>query len=220
MVKNAKIRVTKDGPYFVTGGIPLSRMIIETDSQGDPCTWKEVERYPHRENYTLCRCGKSLNKPYCDDSHKLQEFNGTETAGNEPYLKNVKEYIGPEIKLTDKKELCVGAAFCVRDAGTWNLTVHSDRLGFRKIAIEEAGNCPSGRLVIWDKQGNMIEPDYDPSIVITEYEDGSPGPLWIRGKVDIESEAGITYEKRNRITLCTCGKSMNKPLCDGSHFDK
>jgi CDGSH-type Zn-finger protein len=220
MVKNAKIKVTKDGPYFVTGGIPLSRMIIEIDSYGDPCSWREVERYPHRESYTLCRCGKSLNKPYCDGSHKLQGFNGTETVCNEPYLENVKEYLGPELKLTDKKELCVGAAFCVRDAGTWNLTVHSDRPGFKEIAIEEAGNCPSGRLVVWDKQGNMIEPDYDPSIVITEYQDGSPGPLWIRGNVDIESAAGIIYEKRNRVTLCNCGKSMNKPLCDSSHFDK
>jgi CDGSH-type Zn-finger protein len=220
MVKNAKIKVTNNGPYFVTGGIPLSRMIIETDSYGDPCKWREVERYPQRESYVLCRCGNSLNKPYCDGSHKLQRFLGIETAGNEPYLEKVKEYFGPELNLTDKKKLCVGAAFCIRDAGIWNLTVHSDRPCFKEIAIEEAGNCPSGRLVVWDKQGNMIEPDYDPSIVVTEYEDGSPGPLWVRGNVDIESVDGIVCEKRNRVTLCSCGKSMNKPLCDGSHFDK
>ncbi|MEJ2281011.1 MAG: CDGSH iron-sulfur domain-containing protein [Candidatus Bathyarchaeota archaeon] len=220
MVKNAKIKITKDGPYLVTGGIPLSRMIIETDSYGDSCTWKEVEQYPQKESYMLCRCGKSLNKPYCDGTHRLQCFNGTETANNEPYLEKVKEYIGPKLKLTDKKELCVGAGFCVRDAGTWNLTVHSDRPGFKEIAIEEATNCPSGRLVIWDKHNKMIEPDYDPSIVITEYQDGSPGPLWIRGKIDIESADGIKYEKRNRVTLCNCGKSENKPFCDGSHFEK
>ena len=74
--------------------------------------------------------------------------------------------------------------------------------------------------MVWDKQGKMIERDYKPSIVVTEYEDGSPGPLWIRGKVEIESVNGIIYEKRNRVTLCRCGKSKNKPLCDGSHFDK
>ena len=219
MAKNTKIKVTKNGPYLVTGGIPLLRMIIENNSYGEPCIWREVERWPQRESYALCRCGKSVNKPYCDDSHTLQRFNGTETANSELYLENVKEYLGPELKLTDKRELCVHAAFCARDAGIRNLTVYSDRPGFKEIAIEEAANCPSGRLVVWDKQGNPIEPYYEPSIVVTEHEDGFPGPLWIRGEVEIESVDGIIYAKRNRVTLCRCGKSLNKPLCDGSHFN-
>ena len=105
MVKNAKIKVTKDGPYLVTGGIPLLRMIIVTDSYGDPCIWLEVQRYPQRESYALCRCGKSRNKPYCDGAHITQRFNGTETASSELYLENVKEHLGPELKLTDRREL-------------------------------------------------------------------------------------------------------------------
>jgi CDGSH-type Zn-finger protein len=220
MVKDVKIKVTKDGPYIVTGGIPLFRMIIETDSYGDPYIWREVQRYPQRESYALCRCGKSKNMPYCDNAHIVHRFNGTETVSRERYLENVKEYLGPELKLTDKPELCVGAGFCDRDAGIWNLTVHSDRPGFKEIAIDEAANCPSGRLVVWDKQGNLIEPDYEPSIVITEDVDGSSGPLWIRGGVEIESVDGRIYEKRNRVTLCNCSKSHIKPLCDGSHLDK
>ena len=219
MSKNPKIKVSKDGPYLVTGGIPLLRMIIKTDSYGDPCTWLEVQRYPQQEIYALCRCGKSLNNPFCDGAHIKQRFNGTETASSELYLENVNEFLGPELKLTDKRELCIGAAFCVRGAGIRNLTIYSDRLGFKEMAIEEAANCPSGRFVIWDKQGNPIEPYYEPSIVVTEHEDGSPGPLWIRGQVEIESIDGIIYEKRNRVTLCRCGKSQNKPLCDGSHFN-
>jgi CDGSH-type Zn-finger protein len=219
MTKNAKIMVTEDGPYLVTGGIPLFRMIIETDSYGDPWIWREIERYPQQERYALCRCGKSINMPYCDGAHFRQRFKGTEIASHERYLENVKEYLGPELRLTDKPKLCVGAGFCNRNAGIWNLTVHSDRPGFKQIAIEEAANCPSGRLVVWDTQSNPIEPDYEPSIVITEHEDGLPGPLWIRGDIEIESVDGIRYEKRNRVTLCSCGESLNKPLCDGSHFD-
>jgi CDGSH-type Zn-finger protein len=220
MVKDAKIKVTKDGPYLITGGIPLLRMVIESDSHGDPCLWRLVQRYPQRESYALCRCRESKNKPYCDGAHAMQRFDGTETAGGELYLENVKEYLGPELKLTDKPELCSGAGFCIRDAGIWNLTVYSDRPGFKEIAIEEAANCPSGRLVVWDNQGNPIEPDYESSIVVTEDENGSPGPLWVRGGVEIESATGKKYEKRNRITLCRCGKSLIKPLCDGSHSDK
>ncbi len=219
MTKNTKIKVTKDGPYIVTGDIPLLRMVIENDSYGDPYKWREVERYPQLENYSLCRCGKSKNMPYCDGAHIMQRFNSTETASSELYLENVKEYLGPELRLTDKPDLCVGAGFCDRDAGIWNLTVYSDRSGFKEIAIEEAANCPSGRLVVWDKQGNPIEPNYKPSIVVTEHEDGSPGPLWIRGEVEIESVDGRIYEKRNRVTICRCGKSLNMSLCDGSHFD-
>jgi len=87
--------------------------------------------------------------PYCDGAHTMQRFKGTETASSERYLENVKEYLGPELKLTDKPELCVGAGFCDRDAGIWNLTVNSDMPDFKEIAIEEAANCPSGRLVVW-----------------------------------------------------------------------
>jgi CDGSH-type Zn-finger protein len=219
MAENAKIRVTENGPYIVTGGVPLSRMIIETDEHGDPLRWREVEKYPQRKSYALCRCGKSGNKPYCDGTHVKEPLDGTETASNEPYLENVKEYVGPELRLTDKRELCVGAAFCVRDANIWNLTTHSDRPGFRDIAIEEAANCPSGRLVVWDERDDPIEPNYEPSIVVTVHEDGLPGPLWVRGEVEIESADGVVYERRNHVTLCSCGESENKPLCDGSHFD-
>ena len=132
----------------------------------------------------------------------------------------MKEYTGPELDLTDKRELCSSARFCIRDAGIWNLVSHSDRPGFKETAIDEAVNCPSGRLIAWDKQGNPIEQDHEPSIVVTEHEDGLPGPLWVRGEVEIESADGASYEKRNRVTLCRCGESKNTPLCDSAHTHK
>ena len=49
------ITVSKDGPYFVVGGIALA------------CeTWG---REASREHYALCRCGKSKRKPFCDGAH-------------------------------------------------------------------------------------------------------------------------------------------------------
>ena len=80
MTKNPKIKVTENGPYVVTGGIPLTRMRARTDSYGDPCRWLEVEKYPERKSYALCRCRKSGNKPYCDGAHVLSQFNGVETV--------------------------------------------------------------------------------------------------------------------------------------------
>ncbi|HAS05054.1 MAG TPA: iron-binding protein, partial [Dehalococcoidia bacterium] len=34
----------------------------------------------------------------------------------------------------------------------------------------------------------------------------------------VNSAKGEPYEVRNRVTLCRCGKSSNKPICDGSHL--
>jgi CDGSH-type Zn-finger protein len=59
------ITVSKDGAYRITGGIPL------LDGQGN-----EVERAQgsSREHYSLCRCGKSKNKPFCSGMHWYVNF--------------------------------------------------------------------------------------------------------------------------------------------------
>jgi CDGSH-type Zn-finger protein len=215
-----KIKVSKNGPYLVSGGVPLTRLVIIADAAGDPCEWRTDKVYPSREKYALCRCGESKTRPFCDGTHTKVPFDGTETASREPYLDQAEEIDGPALKLTDAPEFCIGASFCDRAGGTWNLTRQSDDPRARRVAIEEAGNCPSGRLVVWDKEGKAIEPGFEPSIAeIGDPEGGVNGPLWVRGGIPVESADGSVYEVRNRVTLCGCGKSCNKPFCDGSHRD-
>ena len=214
-----RIKVTKDGPYIVSGNVPLLKMRIRVDEDGCPYLWQETGRYPKRKTYLLCRCGQSNSMPYCDNSHIDKGFDGTETAGFEDYLDNVRTFTGPELTLKDKKRLCVEAGFCERAGNIWNLTVNSDNPDFKRIAMQEAADCPSGRLVLYDKHGRVIEPSFEPSIAVTEDEEGSKGPLWVRGGIPIMSSDGKEYEVRNRVTLCNCGMSENKPLCDGSHFE-
>ena len=110
----------------------------------------------------------------------------------------------------------------MRAGGIWNLTEQSDVPEAKMTAIEEAGNCPSGRLVIKDQEtGKAIEPKLEKSIVIIEYPSrGEHGPLWVRGGIPVVSADGKPYEVRNRVTLCRCGKSGNKPFCDGSHIER
>ena len=43
------------------------------------------------------------------------------------------------------------------------------------------------------------------------------GPLWVSGNIPVMKPDGTFLETRNRVTLCRCGKSKNKPFCDGSH---
>jgi CDGSH-type Zn-finger protein len=45
------------------------------------------------------------------------------------------------------------------------------------------------------------------------------GPLFVSGGVPIERADGEPMELSNRVTLCRCGRSSNKPLCDGTHSE-
>jgi CDGSH-type Zn-finger protein len=58
--KNPGISTSKDGPLKVTGGV-----LLKDDGGCQPeCA----------EHYTLCRCGGSRNKPFCDGDHLENGF--------------------------------------------------------------------------------------------------------------------------------------------------
>jgi len=216
----SRICVSKNGPYRVFGSIPLRRLIIWTDAEGTPVEWRFDGEYILQRNCTLCRCGQSQNKPFCDGTHARIGFNGTETAGLSLSVDQTKRIDGPELRLMDAEDLCASARFCHRAAGIWNLVPQSDSPEARRIAIEEAADCPSGRLVVCDrKTGKVIEPELKPSLgLIEDPQMGVSGPIWVRGGIPVMSAEGITYDIRNRVTLCRCGKSSNKPFCDSSHY--
>ena len=57
--------------------------------------------------------------------------------------------------------------------------------------------------------------DAEPGAVITPYPDG---PLIVRGRFVITGPDGQPVPAgRKTVALCRCGKSANKPFCDGSH---
>jgi CDGSH-type Zn-finger protein len=215
----AKVQVTKNGPYVVTGSLPLAEQHIVTNAQGESLDYREGKKYPAAASYALCRCGHSNNKPFCDGTHAKIGFDGTETASHEPYVKQAQLMEGPVVSLTDQENLCAFARFCDPKGQIWNLVSKTDDPEQRKIVEYEAGHCPSGRLVAWDnKTKKPIEPHFDPSIgLIEDTAKGVRGPIWVRGGVVIVSSDGEAYEIRNRVTLCRCGRSENKPFCNGSH---
>jgi len=221
MKTNKKVVITKNGPYLVPGNLPLVKEISIVGEEGEPEKWVKGKKYPKQSDYALCRCGKSKNKPYCDGIHIKVNFNGEETASRETYINQAEKLSGPNLDLADAPTLCSGARFCHLSGGTWNNVKNSNNPKAKKIAIQTACNCPSGRLVVWDKKtGKAVEPKLDPAIALIEDPQAKvSGPIWLKGGISLESEDGRKYETRNRATLCRCGHSQNKPFCDGSHLD-
>lgn len=218
--KSAQIKITRNGPYVVTGGVPLDKVIVACGKDGIPAKWKKGAALKPEKEYSLCRCGQSANKPYCDGTHEKVKFNGTETAGRKKYLEIAEPTIGPGLLLTDATSFCSASLFCHRDGDAWNLTEKSGDKKALKTAVQEACDCPSGRLVAWDSRtGKAIEPAFEPCISLIEdpFRKAS-GPLWVKGGIKVRSSKSGTYETRNRVTLCRCGRSTNKPFCDGGHL--
>lgn len=215
-----RIAITEDGPYVISGGVPLLRLEIVTNEQGESVAWREIERLDVDERYQLCRCGRSAEKPFCDGTHTEIAFDGAESAGHESVLEQSVSIDGPGITVRDARKLCAEARFCDRAGGLWNLVEKCDDPEIRALVEEEAMLCPSGRYsvcksgsdetleFVFERSAGLVE---DPTM-------GVSGPLFVRGGILIEGADDAAYEVRNRVTLCRCGESGNKPFCDGSHI--
>ncbi|NTJ62129.1 iron-binding protein [Agrobacterium rhizogenes] len=213
------IAVTRDGPYIVTGEVSLSEQTIGIDADRQSERWVGTDLPSPGPKFALCRCGHSGRKPFCDGTHAKIGFDGTEVADRTPYLERAKDYDGPDLMLLDLENLCAFARFCDPNGQVWNEVAATADPKVRRTFIDQVGKCPAGRLVVWDKVSNKpIEPDLEPSVAfIEDPAEGASGPIWVRGGIAIISADGEQYEIRNRVTLCRCGASSNKPYCDGTH---
>ncbi|PWI58396.1 CDGSH iron-sulfur domain-containing protein [Sulfoacidibacillus thermotolerans] len=57
-MSDVKISIRDKGPYLVSGTVEL------VDAEGN--------RFETKEQFALCRCGHSHNKPFCDGAHHGQ----------------------------------------------------------------------------------------------------------------------------------------------------
>ena len=105
----------------------------------------EIEGVGSALRATLCRCGASKNKPYCDGSHV--------------------------------------------DAG-----------------FEASGEPKAGKLDALDQRAGPLKiiPNTD-------------GPITVEGNVEVLSGTGRAILRTQKMWICRCGGSKNKPYCDGTH---
>jgi CDGSH-type Zn-finger protein len=209
-----RITVTANGPYLVAGDIPLRRRAPITSEHGEPLTWSTGTEIEAKDRYALCRCGQSDNKPFCDGTHARVDFDGTETAPTDRYDDRSKAYPGTGIVVHDDRGICEHAGFCGnRVSNVWKMSAKTDDTLVRGQVMAMIERCPSGALT-YEVDGEPVEP-----VLPIEVDVVTDGPLWVTGGVPIERADGQPIENRNRVTLCRCGASGNKPLCDGSHAE-
>ena len=211
-----KISIRPDGPIVVQGGVPLVHKTPVTSEHGEPLTWRKDRVWGTQELYRLCRCGHSNLKPFCDGSHEDYDFDGTEAADPGSIDQRSTTYTGTQLVMKDDRSLCMQACFCGnRVTNVWKMIQKTSDTQVRAALMAMVERCPSGALSFsLEPEGDLVEPDLPKEVVVIP-----DGPLWVSGGISIERADGQPLETRNRVTLCRCGASKIKPLCDGTHKD-
>ena len=197
MDKQLKIKIIEDGPIAVSncGSINYAGKQIES---GDTTY--------------LCRCGRSENMPLCDGTHGSCGFSGkNERQGKEEII----VWEGNTLRTFFNKNICMHVYYCqplkeLRERELAGETVAADEI---KQVIAK---CPSGALSYQDKQDESYS-EFDDVNCIEIVEGGE-----VRIQSSFECDEIELQEKQapNRLTLCRCGSSKNKPFCDGRHMKK
>jgi CDGSH-type Zn-finger protein len=208
---------------MVDGDIPLVRKTQVVSEYGEPLTWQKGETLQAGGPYDLCRCGHSQALPFCDCTHADIGFDGTEAADTRSTTERQVTYPGStKIVVRRDHAICTDAGFCgTRYAEIDELVGQTADTQVRSLVMAMIERCPSGSLTYALAEGEPdIEPDLPQEIAVTtEITSDGPiaGPLWVTGGIPIERADGQPLETRNRVTLCCCGRSKTKPLCDGAH---
>jgi CDGSH-type Zn-finger protein len=213
--KLPRIEIEENGPYRVSGGVPIARTAQVETEYGEPVGWVPDEYLADPGDvYKLCRCGRSADKPFCDGSHEREEWDGAETAPRSTISERRYEFPAGEGTISFDLATCEHAGFCGDRFTNWRrLAREADDPAVRERLMQMVRLCPSGALEIQpEADGEQLEPALPVSVDVVR-----DGPLWVRGRVPVTSADGETYEVRNRMTLCRCGHSETKPFCDGSH---
>jgi CDGSH-type Zn-finger protein len=161
--------------------------------------------------------------PYCDNAHVNSGWIGDEVAITDGPFGRDMHFYGPDgLVVTKHSRLCMNSGFCVlKNTDFTELTEQSADPDKKARVIKMIEDCPSGSLTyITEANGPDIEPELPQQIIdtfeCTQYGE-IRGPFWITGYVPIERADGEGFTPRNRVTLCNCGHSRIKPLCDGTH---
>lgn len=194
------IKPAENGPYIVTG---LTKVIRAADGK----------EYEVNGTAALCRCGGSKNKPFCDGTHASNGFSGAKEADRVPDRR--ESYEGDGVTIHDNRGLCAHAARCdlasvfrPREEPWINPTGAE-----RDAIIDTIRKCPSGALSYSVDGVEHRDRGGEPGVAFAPN-----GPYIVKGGCELQGEQFPEGGTQDHFTLCRCGRSKNKPFCNGAHW--
>jgi len=186
-------------------------MAVDTPLQGSDGDLVETPRV-----CSLCRCGESGMKPHCDGTHAEVGFVGQREDSDKP----VPEiYRGKAITIVFDRYLCMGAGHCGELEsvfGTHDKPKYEPDAAPVEEIIATIKKCPSGALSYIINDVHAVN-YFNATRMVVEQD----GPLHCQGDITVidDQESDALLPQADHFTLCRCGGSKKKPLCDGAHLD-
>ncbi len=195
--ENGSLRVDGLDNLIDAGGNPIS-----TENRG-------------KGNIALCRCGHSKRKPFCDGTHKKTDFRSAKLTDGEWDFRS--DYEGEGVTVHDNRGVCAHIGYCTDQLPEvfkmgeepW---IDPDGAPAERVA-EQTRRCPSGALSQSTEGDEHRDQDRSPSIKVT-----AAGPYFVTGGVELQTDEWGEGASKEHYALCRCGRSKNKPFCDGTHW--
>jgi CDGSH-type Zn-finger protein len=213
-----KIMPLPNGPYYLIND--MEPKVVENLQNSKGQSLSAIR------GVSLCRCGASNNKPFCDGTHSKIGFSSGNKTINDNHDHIVKDkrknYVGKRITIHDNRKICSHAAECVNNlssvfklnARPW---INPDAAETAEEIINTIRKCPSGALS-YSVDGIEYRDQNERKPMITV---SKGGPYLVTGGIDlIGDNSNIQWAEgssKEHYTLCRCGASNNKPFCDGMH---
>ncbi|HUE58616.1 MAG TPA: ferritin-like domain-containing protein [Acidimicrobiales bacterium] len=210
-VRPMSIQLVRNGPYILTNVTELS------DALGDPVST--------RPQMALCRCGQSADKPWCDGSHALADFQDSKDPNRVGDRRDT--YAGVSITVFDNRGICQHSGYCTDRLPS---AFRIDKEPFVAVSgarvdevIRAVRDCPSGALsfAIDDyEERDQVDWHNRRAAGVTVAKDG---PYRVTGSIPLVEPTGDPVARNEGVStehyaLCRCGHSQNKPFCSGMHW--
>lgn len=200
--KDGEIVFTKYSPY----------MVVDCEVVNEEGTKVETAAVT-----SLCRCGASKMKPYCDGSHGQVNFVG---QAEERDRKIVMNYKGEGITIHFNPYLCRHSARCVDNLpqvfDTSKKPWVTATAASKEDIIKVIKSCPSGALTYTEGEKHCCAWHNKQRVVVIK-----DGPLDCEGSIKLKDDQDSLSHlaSDDHYSLCRCGESKRRPFCDGTHHD-
>lgn len=129
----------------------------------------------------------------------------------------IKKYSNEDLTVVWKPRICTHAGECIKALPQVYNPAEKPWLKIENATSEELKaqirRCPSGALSYYmnNEEKNKTE------TLPTKVEVTKNGPLLVYGTLKVTDKDGTGEVKNKTTAFCRCGKSNNKPYCDGTH---